>query len=73
MWLPSKQSRDEIKQSFKWTCQKKTTNLKFNGGVKYDNVAKFEDREHSTKLTMNRNQNLNKMSMNRKINNLREN
>ncbi len=47
MWLLSKQSRNEIKQSFKWTpCQKKQQNSKFDGGVKHDNIAKFEDCEH---------------------------
>jgi hypothetical protein len=48
--------------------EKKQQNLKFNGGVKHDNIAKLEDCEYSTKLTMNINQNLNKMSMNSKIN-----
>jgi hypothetical protein len=38
--------------------RKKQQNLKFDGGVKHDNIAKLEDCEHSTKLTMNINQNL---------------
>jgi len=42
--------------------RKKQQNLKFDGGVKHDNITKFEDCEHSTKLTMHINQNLNKIN-----------
>jgi hypothetical protein len=43
--------------------KKKQQNLKSHGGIKHDNIAKFEDCEHSTKLTMNINQNLNKINI----------
>lgn len=42
--------------------------MKFNGGVKHDNIAKFEDCEHSTKLTKLTFSSINKMNMSSKIN-----
>jgi hypothetical protein len=41
--------------------RKKQQNLKFDGGVKRDNIAN-EDCEHLTKLTIDINQNLNKIN-----------